>query len=129
MDDNSSRILMIIIASLIGISSISFLLFFLFKTYKSNNRVIDEEEDIQGAVHYQCPKCNQQMERGMALAGRGIIYKADDGQPISSFSTINQVLENTLSMSLPPAFNRAWHCNNCKYLLLDHSVLVRRKKR
>ncbi len=120
---------MIIIASLIGIGSISVLFFFLFKIYKRNNRVIDETEDIQSVVHYQCPKCNKQMERGMALAGRGIIYKAEDGKPISSFSTINQVLDNTLSMSLPPAFNRAWHCTNCKYLLLDHSVLVKKKRK
>ena len=129
MDDNTSRILMITIALLIGIRCISFLLFFFIKTYKRNNNVIDEEQDVQCAAHYHCPKCNQLMERGLALAGRGIIYKCEDGKPISSFSTINQVLENTLSMSLPQASNRAWHCKHCKHLQLDHNTLIRKMKK
>ncbi|TAK50751.1 MAG: hypothetical protein EPO24_16480 [Bacteroidetes bacterium] len=130
MEEQSQRILIIVIAVLVALSSLAVVLFFLLRAYRKNNRVINEDEDMHGALaQYNCPKCSQQMKKGFALAGRGIIYQPEEHARISSFVTIMSVLENTMSMSLPPAVNRAWHCDTCKYLILDHSTLIRQKKK
>ncbi|GEM_PF-781961 len=130
MEEQTRQLFFIIFALLLGVTSLAVVFFFVYKSYKKNNSVLKEDEDVHGGMaHYNCPKCNQQMEKGYAVAGRGIIYQKEDSKPISPFSTILSVLDNTMSLSFQPAVNRAWHCNTCKYLILDHSKLIKRTKK
>lgn len=41
------------------------------------------------------------------------------------FANFGSVLENTLSFSLPPAWNMAWRCRASGLVVLDHSRLIR----
>ncbi len=129
MEERSLQIIILLIAAIVLITTTTLVFVLFVRSQRRNSSVVKEEEDVQGAhAHYACPKCGQSMEKGFAVAGRGIIYHAEDGKAISPFMTILSVLENTMSFSMKPAENRAWHCASCKYLLLDHSTLIRRKK-
>ncbi|MCU0835722.1 MAG: hypothetical protein MUC77_15015 [Chromatiaceae bacterium] len=64
------------------------------------------------------------MDPGWVMLGKGAIWsKRSAGRP-GTFSHIGNALENTISLSIPPAANMAWRCERCRLLLIDHGKLV-----
>ena len=73
----------------------------------------------------RCPQCGAPMEEGWVMLGRGAIWSARRmGRP-GTFAHIGVALENTVSLSLPPAANMAWRCPTCRLLLVDYDKLVK----
>jgi hypothetical protein len=98
------------------------------KIAKRNTNVPDHE-DLWTGKDYRCPACQSPLEQGFAHAGKGIVWRSRLEKKPGTFAHIGQVLDNTLSLRLPPALNMAWHCSNCSLLLLDHSRLVMTSRR
>ena len=97
------------------------------KIVKANTVVKLKKSEIEWA-EIKCPKCQQVMERGLSLAGRGIIWSEKDGKKPGTLATSIAALDNTLSINIPPALNVSWRCSRCKLIILDHSKLVKVKK-
>ena len=79
-------------------------------------------------TEFNCPKCQQAMETGLSLAGRGIIWSEKDKKKPGLFATVIAALDNTLSLNIPPALHVSWRCSRCKLIILDHSKMVKVKK-
>lgn len=73
----------------------------------------------------RCPQCTETMQQGYVMAGRGLIWRSIQDRPIGSFAHIGQALDNTLSFSLPPKLNMAWHCEQCRLILVDHAKMIK----
>ena len=71
-----------------------------------------------------CPGCGREMAPGYVLAGRGIHWRGAGEGPIGPFATILGALPNTISLSFRPRENRAWRCEACSILVVDHAALV-----
>jgi hypothetical protein len=102
------------------------LLVILRKVARKNANLVGHDQLNPG--EFDCPQCHRRMENGFAFSGRGIIYHPRAGKPLSPFAHIGQALENTVSLHLRPAENQAWHCGNCRLVLIDHSRLVRSRR-
>lgn len=90
------------------------------------SRVVRDSESLWKGRDYRCPQCGELLEQGFIMAGRGIIWRPRSDKPIGAFAHIGQALDNTLSPSLPPRQNMAWHCPDCRLILIDHDKLVKR---
>ena len=99
------------------------------KKMEKKNKVVEINEALLDWEDIKCPKCQTIMEQGYAFAGKGIIWTAKWNKLPGTFTTTFTSLENTLSMSLSPRVNMAWHCDRCKMVILDHSRMLKRKKR
>ena len=75
---------------------------------------------------YSCPGCGSTMRQGWVLLGKGAIWSARSAGRPGTFASIGSALDNTISLSIPPASNMAWRCPPCGLLLLDHSKLVKK---
>ncbi len=74
-----------------------------------------------------CPRCHKTMTPGLAMLGRGLIWRKPETTGAGTFSMITQALPNTISMNIRPAYNRAWRCDACSTALVDYSKMVRVK--
>ena len=99
---------------------------FLLMRILRGSRVVPDQPSLWDGRRYACPECGVSMQQGFIMAGRGIIWRRKDDKPISSFAHIGQALDNTLSASLQPRQNMAWHCSACRLILIDHAKLVKR---
>jgi len=90
------------------------------------SQVVRDDASLWKDRNYPCPQCGAIMEQGFIMAGRGIIWRPKDDKPIGTFAHIGQALDNTISPSLPPRQNMAWHCPRCRLILVDHDKLVKR---
>lgn len=68
------------------------------------------------------------MENGFIMAGKGICYRANDEKPLSQFIGPKTLLKNTMNMTMSAKENLAWRCEDCNYILVDHSCLIGKKK-
>ena len=91
------------------------------------NKVLKLKESEINWEEIKCPKCQVLMEAGYSMAGRGIIWREKRAKKPGTFSTIGSVLDNTLSINIPPALNISWRCRSCKLIVLDNSKLVKIK--
>jgi hypothetical protein len=89
------------------------------------NRTVADSPSLWEGRDYRCPQCSTSMERGWVMLGRGAIWSAHGARKPGTFAHIGGALENTVSLSLPPAANMAWRCPTCRLLLVDHDKLVR----
>ncbi len=112
---------------LLGFTAIAFI-FWLLGQVTRRNVTIGETSDLWQGKIYHCPICSQTMHQGYVLTGKGIIWTPRSGKPIGTLAHIGQSLENTLSLSVPPALNMAWQCGDCKHILIDYSKLVKPRK-
>ena len=100
-------------------------LFLLVRYLRAKNQVANYDSRGHQKVAVACPSCQRAMAPGLALMGRGLIWRQPGQRGSGTFSLITQALPNTLSINLPPAFNRAWRCEGCEMAVIDHSEMVR----
>jgi len=86
------------------------------------------EQELNALPHYRCPKCGVSMKPGLAVAGKGVFWRPIEGNTRSWLFGRSKPLPNTMNWNMRPYENRAWLCEQCNYLLLDHSAMVRVKK-
>ena len=76
-------------------------------------------------IKYKCPKCGQIMENGFVAVDRGITYRSNEKrQSVIFMDPHKRFLKNTFNMSLSAKENLAWRCENCNYVLIDHSNAI-----
>ena len=80
--------------------------------------------EISANIKYKCPKCGQVMENGFVAVDRGISYRASEKKRQGIFMKSNRFLKNTFNMSFSIKENLAWRCENCSYILIDHSNAI-----
>ncbi len=97
----------------------------LVRHLQRKNRSVADDGRLWAGRDYRCPACRTPMEQGWALLGKGAIWSSRSRAKPGTFSHLGATLDNTISMSLRPAVNMAWHCASCRLLLLDHAKLVR----
>ena len=115
----------LLIGGLIAVAAL-LALFWLVRRVTARNRSVANDPALWRDRDYRCPDCGVAMQQGWVLLGKGAIWSPlGRGKP-GTFSHIGSSLENTISLSVPPALNMAWHCPSCRILLLDHDKLVRR---
>lgn len=76
----------------------------------------------------KCPKCSQDMSGGYVPATKPIIWLENKDDKVGAFGSMKKVVENTFSIPIRQKDNRAWRCSECKFILLDHSTLIDRRK-
>lgn len=115
------------IAVLIAVTGIIILIYFLRKMERKN-RIVSAHESELHWKDIKCSYCGQYVDQGYAFAGKGISWTPRQHRKPGVFSTVVSSLENTISMRIPPPLNMAWHCNNCKLIVIDHSKMISLKK-
>ena len=121
-----------LIIAIVALPTAAFLIFVFYQLKKlaKNTKVVDYDEiNSQGQISYSCPKCGVEMKRGFIVAGRGIVWRNETEKPKSIFTAIHKSLGNTINLTMSVKENRAWKCDNCKYVLIDHSTLVGKIKK
>lgn len=121
----------LILASVVILTS-AFLIFVLYQLRKlaKNTKVVDYDEiNSNRQISYSCPKCAVEMKRGFIVAGKGIVWRNETEKPKSIFTAIHKSLGNTINLTMSVKENRAWKCDSCEYLLIDHSTLVGKIKK
>ncbi|HBG98866.1 MAG TPA: hypothetical protein DDY29_09135 [Rhodobacteraceae bacterium] len=88
------------------------------------NRHLIAPDPTDAADPLPCPTCGAPMPAGAVLLGRGANWAPHGAARPGPLATVFGTLPNTLSLALPPALNRAWHCEGCRILVVDHSALV-----
>ena len=121
--DNSYLVFLLVLFALIIIG----VFWILVRKLVKSNRVLKLNESEINWEEIECPKCQIPMESGYSMAGRGVIWREKGAKRPGTFSTIGSVLENTMSINMPPALNISWRCHNCKLIVLDHSKMVKVK--
>jgi len=112
-----------IIAIIVTIIIVVVIMKFLHKIDKNTLVEIDKSE-INWLI-LDCPKCNNKMENGFSLAGKGITWRERKQKQPGPFNTVGTVLPNTFNLTPSTSLNISWHCSNCNLIVLDHSNLVR----
>ena len=80
--------------------------------------------EVSACIKHKCPKCGQVMENGFVAIDRGISYRANEKKRPGIFASPNGFLKNTFNRSLSIKENLAWRCENCSYVLIDHSSVI-----
>ncbi len=115
-----------VLAVLFVVISILIIILLLRKLENKNN-VINIDRSSMNWDAYKCPKCRSIMEQGFSFSPRGVVWTQNNDKTPGAFTTINQSLENTLSMRFSPAVNKAWKCKTCKMLVMDYSQMLKIK--
>jgi hypothetical protein len=100
-------------------------LLWIVRRIQRTTRTVPEAPGLWEGRDYRCPQCGTPMAQGWVMLGRGAIWAARGGRRPGIFAHIGASLENTISLSLPPAANMAWRCPTCRLLLVDHDKLVK----
>jgi rubrerythrin len=103
-------------------------LYFTSKKLQKLNAEYKSYGEIDRHITYKCPQCGKVMENGFVMAGKGICYRADEEKPLSQVIGPKTLLKNTMNMKLSIRENVAWRCEDCNYILVDHSYLVGKKR-
>ena len=98
--------------------------FFAIKAMERKNREFRTYDTVDRNTAYLCPRCGQAMDNGFAVAGRGISFRRDGEKPAGPFILAGSMLENTVNMTFSNRENRAFRCQACRYVLIDHSCLI-----
>jgi len=93
------------------------------KLYLLNNK-FKKYIEVDTSRKYACPKCQQEMEIGFVVAGKGISFRPNKAKQIGQMLYFNPLLKNTMNMTMSIKENLAWRCKECNYVLVDHSCLV-----
>ena len=81
--------------------------------------------EVSSQLKYKCPKCGQVMENGFVAVDKGIFYRHSEGKQPGIFKNPgSRFLKNTFNVSLSGKENLAWRCENCSYILIDHSAMI-----
>lgn len=115
-----------IIAILVVVIGLMVLLYFLLKLERKNNVKTINEAMIEWK-EIKCVNCHRLMDKGYAFAGKGINWVPKGEKKPGAFSTVGSVLENTFSLRIPPAINRAWYCKRCRIVVFDNSEMLKVK--
>ena len=120
-----------VVVLMVGLAAIGGLLalMLIVRRFGRRNRLVAPGSSLWEGRDYRCPACRTPMERGYALAGRGLIWAPLTRPSPGTLAHIGQALDNTLSLSMPPDLNMAWHCAACRLLVVDHAKLVRSPRR
>jgi len=121
MDDFASAT----IVALIGILVVSVLTLWLLRRLARRHVAVANRSDLWRGRDYHCPACATPMVAGWVMLGKGAIWSPRSKGAPGTFAHIGQALENTISLSMRPAANMAWHCPHCRLLLVDHDKLVK----
>lgn len=111
-------------AGLVAIAALVFLLV-LVRRIRGRTLSVRDEPGLWVGRDYACPDCRAPMDQGWVMLGKGAIWSQRSAGRPGTFSHIGSALENTISLSIPPAANMAWRCERCRLLLVDHGKLVR----
>ncbi|MEA3274191.1 MAG: PF20097 family protein [Pseudomonadota bacterium] len=114
----------LILPVLVAISALVLLLWLMRRIRRKSRKVPDVPRLWEGR-DFRCPQCGAPMDQGWVMLGKGAIWSSREAGKPGTFAHIGLALENTISMSLPPAANMAWHCASCRLLTLDHDKLVK----
>lgn len=95
--------------------------------WKSERAAREAYASGEAVRDFQCPRCRRPMARGCSFGGIG--WRGDLAPPIKLLTVTTSLLPNTLSMSLRVRVNRAWRCESCKLLLIDHRRLLSQQPR
>lgn len=118
MDERT--IIVIIISALSIAAIITYLIVRKMNLLKLNSVKLEE---IGIIPDYSCPKCNKQMVKGFTCTN-GIVWRNESDPPFSLHIRRSQALENTTPV-LTVCENMAWYCSRCRYVLIDHSAVVK----
>jgi hypothetical protein len=113
-----------IVAGLVAVAVLVFLLV-LVRHIGRRTLSVRDEPGLWSGRDYLCPQCRAPMDPGWVMLGKGAIWSRRSAGRPGTFSHIGSALENTISLSIPPAANMAWRCERCRLLLVDHGKLVR----
>jgi len=112
-----------IVAGLVAIAGLLFLLV-LVRHIRGRTRSVRDEPGLWAGRDYLCPQCGARMDQGWVMLGKGAIWSERSAGRPGTFAHIGNALENTISLSIPPAANMAWRCGHCRLLLVDYGKLV-----
>lgn len=76
----------------------------------------------------RCPKCRADMSRGFCAAPRGVFWRGEN-EKTSRFLPVWKALPNTMNTGWSVAENKAWHCERCNIIVIDHSFLITPQKK
>lgn len=107
------------------ITLLALLLILLLARLSRRHKAVNNRPGLWLDREYRCPTCQAPMQPGWVMLGKGAIFSPRDRGAPGTFAHIGQALDNTMSFSLRPAANMAWHCPSCRMLLIDHSRLVK----
>ena len=113
-----------VIAILIVFIGLLGLLYF-FRKLEQRNNVLTVDETTLKWKELKCVNCENLMENGYSFAGRGINWIPKNEKKPGIFSSAGSVLENTISLRIPPPINMAWYCKSCKVIVFDNSKMLR----
>jgi predicted RNA-binding Zn-ribbon protein involved in translation (DUF1610 family) len=122
------RLIYILSAGIVVVAALFFLFFYVKKLQKLSTGYRSYDE-IDRYVTYKCPRCGKVMENGFSTASKGISYRANDEKPLSPFQfELSRLLKNTMNITTSAKENVAWRCEDCNYILVNHSYLVGKKR-
>ena len=107
---------------LISLVSIVFLVLMIRKVGKKSKSA--DWSRVRAELSYipKCPKCGLPMKEGFILARGGIQWREKPTPlPMASFWT---GLESTSNVGMSVKYNRAWRCESCRVLTVDHNYLL-----
>ncbi|HKK04571.1 MAG TPA: PF20097 family protein [Gammaproteobacteria bacterium] len=105
------------------------LLWLIVRRVTKSAQVVEARDGELDWPDRRCPICGGTMAQGFVMAGRGLIWAGRHRKAPGTFAHIGQSLANTISMNLPPALNMAWRCEPCSLVLVDHSRMIKLKRR
>lgn len=88
---------------------------------KSTKPLRSDASDIPA---HNCPNCGRPMQTGFALAGKGVAWREASQKYTLWQMTIFGSLPNTVNKGFTRRENRAWRCETCQLILMDHSEMV-----
>ncbi len=112
---------LLLVSPLLALLPIYFLLRYIGR--KTQTEDYDKRAHRREALN--CPRCQQPMQPGLAMLGRGLIWREPDAVGAGTFAMITQALPNTISMNIRPAYNRAWRCQHCSTAVIDYTKMVK----
>ena len=124
----AQAILMIVVTTLITGVMLVFIFVMIAKWNKGRRSESVSEEELLALPRHRCPKCGVGMKPGLSLASRGILWRAAGGTNRNVFYGKFDAVVNTMNWSMLPHYNRSWMCEQCQYLLVDASAMVKVKK-
>ena len=72
---------------------------------------------------YNCPECNNKMDSGFRIANQGIFWTTEL-KGIYLKQLTSTPLTNTAAVYARNNGNKAWKCDKCKLILIDHNRLL-----
>lgn len=122
------RLIYILSAGMVIVATLFFLYFYVKKLQKLSTGYKSYGE-IDRYITHKCPQCGKVMEKGFITASKGIFYRANDEKPLSPFQfEFSRLLKNTMNITTSAKENVAWRCEDCNYILVDHSYLIGKQR-